>query len=38
MTEGPDKPPFTGHRSYYLVLKIAVLAVGLGLALRYLLG
>lgn len=38
MTEGPDKPPFAGHRSYYLVLKIAVLAVALGLALRYLLG
>jgi hypothetical protein len=38
MTEDPEKPPFAGHRMYYLALKIALLVVALGLALRYLLG
>lgn len=37
MIEGRDKPPFAGHRTYYLALKIALLVVALGLALRYLL-
>lgn len=37
MTEGPDKPPFAGHRAYYLVLKITLLVVALGVAARYLL-
>jgi hypothetical protein len=30
-----DKPPFAGHRTYYLVLKIAVLIVAVYIALRY---
>ena len=35
MTEKhPEKPPFEKHKTYYLVLKIGVLVVGLYLALR----
>jgi len=33
-----DKPPFAAHRTYYTVLKIAVLIVAVLLAYRYLLG
>ncbi len=33
-----DKPPFAGHRAYYLVLKLAVLAAALVIAVRYLVG
>lgn len=38
MTEEPEKPPFAGHRVYYLVLKITLLVVALVLAVRYLFG
>ena len=34
MTHGDDKPPFAAHRTYYLVLKLAVLALALALATR----
>lgn len=31
-----DKPPFAGHRAYYIAIKLAVLAAGLYIAVRYL--
>ena len=37
MTKDPDKPPFAGHRSYYVALKYTLLVVALGLALCYVL-
>jgi|LNFM01.1.fsa_nt_gb hypothetical protein len=33
-----DKPPFAGHRAYYIAIKLAVLAVGLYAAFVYLSG
>ncbi len=37
MTENhPERPPFQRHQKYYLILKAAILAAGLVLALRYL--
>lgn len=38
MTDSPDKPPFERHRAYYMVLKLVLLAIALGLTLRYLFG
>ena len=31
-----DKPPFAGHRTYYVVLKLLVLAAAIYVAVRYL--
>ena len=31
-----DKPPFAGHRTYYIAIKLAVLAAALYVAVRYL--
>lgn len=36
MTDHPEKPPFTAHKHYYLALKLAVLAVAVGVAVKYL--
>lgn len=33
-----DKPPFAGHRAYYVVLKIVVLVIAAVIAWRYLYG
>ncbi len=33
-----DKPPFAGHRAYYIAIKLAVLAAAAYLAFRYLAG
>lgn len=33
-----DKPPFQGHRTYYVVLKIVVLVIAAVFAWRYLFG
>ena len=36
MTKDADKPPFAGHRVYYLVLKVVVLLLAFVIAYRYL--
>ena len=36
MTDHPEKPPFAGHRMYYVVLKVVVLVIAIYLAVRYL--
>jgi hypothetical protein len=36
MSKDDDKPPFAGHRMYYVLLKVVVLAVAVALAYRYL--
>lgn len=33
-----DKPPFAGHRTYYVVLKLTVLAAAAYVAYRYFAG
>lgn len=33
-----DKPPFAGHRAYYVAIKIAVLAAAVYIAVRYVAG
>lgn len=38
MIESPDKPPFERHRAYYMVIKLVLLVIALGLTLRYLFG
>ncbi len=35
LTKEDDKPPFAGHRVYYLILKLVVLAVAAAMAARY---
>ena len=35
MTDHPETPPFQKHRIYYIVLKLALLAAALFLALRF---
>ena len=30
-----DKPPFAGHRAYYIAIKLAVLAAAIYVAVRY---
>lgn len=35
MIDSSEKPPFTAHRRYYLVLKLVVLAAAVLLALHY---
>ena len=35
MSDPIEKPPFEGHRRYYLMLKLAVLAAAVLLALAY---
>lgn len=34
MTDDPGKPPFPGHRRYYVFIKIAVLLIAAYVALR----
>ena len=34
MTEGDGKPPFAAHGTYYIALKLVVLALALALATR----
>lgn len=36
MSEEDGKPPFAGHRVYYILLKLVVLAVAAAIAFRYL--
>ena len=35
MTDHPERPPFERHRTYYMILKFAVLIAAVLLALRY---
>ncbi len=35
MTDHPERPPFERHRTYYIILKYAVLIAAVLLALRY---
>ncbi len=36
MSPDPNKPPFAAHQRYYIILKFAVLAAAIFLALRFL--
>jgi hypothetical protein len=33
-----DKPPFAGHRAYYVAIKLAVLVAAVYIAVRYIAG